>query len=247
MKFIKYSLYILIVILAGILAVFFMSNEESGITVDPVPEIKQSILSSDKNQDLSLADENIAVTHIGGAYARASLIDTDTNFYLIKINNTWSNVITSDGPIYCEKAERLGFPINLVDDCVLQYPDSVTLNEYINDSNYDATIIVTVSENQDPFCDCLTVEDDGGEFTFVYSGDTEYLVPGDIIVIDVTDNEIVEIIDDESNNNSNEDNDSNSGGNTYINPNPETISGENLDLYFIDIDHSQKAIQFRND
>jgi len=252
MKYLKYSIYGLIIVLVLILIIFFINREDVNIILDPAPEIKKSIIDSDKNSDIVLSNENIVITHIGGSYARANLVDTDTNFYLVKVNDSWSNVITSKEPIYCERAERLGFPINFVDDCILQFPDSITLQEHVeNPDSIEATIVVTVSNNQDPFCDCLTVEDDDKEFTFAYSGNTDNFTPGEVVVIDVIQNEIIEIIDDDINidneNGGSNEEEPNSGSGIYINPNPETTRRENLELNFIDIDHSQRAIQLRND
>jgi hypothetical protein len=240
------------IILSGLilflLVLIFSFGNDKKIISDPISDIREVILNnsnSENNSELA----NIQITHVNDNYARAQ--SDLVNFFLIKNEVGWKIIISGEF-FFCEKLEKFGFPAGFISDCVLQYPEAINIAQYQAgdyDPNSESQIIIAnISNSQDPFCDCLTVESGGESYTFDYDGENEY-EPGDTIVISVVEDNIVEIVevideDDGDDNNNNEDDESEEIPDVYLNPDPETSQSN---LFFLDIDNSQREIQIISD
>jgi hypothetical protein len=230
----------------------FGDNKNDFDKQSTISEITETILNSSDEEELGNSN-TVQVTHVSSKYARAES-ESGTNFYLINVENNWKSVFVSSDPVFCERAEKFGFPIDFIDDCVLEYPDAIELSDYSEEGNDDeSTVIISnISENQDPFCDCLILEDDGTEIDFDYEGNIPG-DPGDTVVIVVEDGEIVEVVDvidddiDEDDEDDEEDEDDEDDGPIiYINSDPETAPPDEK-LFFLDIDQSDREIQLITD
>jgi hypothetical protein len=235
-------------VLVGFLV--FSNLNQSEPAFDPVPEIKNAAIDSIKDTNSNISEESIIITHMSSRYARADLINTEISFYLVKTTDGWNSVIVSDEPVYCERVQSIGFPSNFVDDCVLQFPRAISVDDYVNldDSSADDefTIIANITDSQDPFCDCLTVESGGETITLSYPDNTDIFETGETVVLTLEDGEITEVvsIDDEES----DSNDDNNNYNVYVSPDPETSDlNDQTNLIFRDVDNSLKPIQIITD
>jgi hypothetical protein len=246
----KLQIAIVCLVSIPVLGFFFMNVDDTEQKTSPdqvIKNIKTRILS-DIEESNDLTYESIRITHLSSKYARARIEERSLDLFLVYINNDWKSAFVTDEPVFCEKAVKIGFPANFIEDCVLEYPGTIDLSEYLNNDNQEVSqVIVDLASSQDPFCDCLIAIIDDEELSIPYAGDTSDLDSGDTVVIEIENGEVQDIIDviDENLNDS-DDGDDSSSKTIYINPDPE-ISQEGINLYFLDIDMSGQEIQLITD
>lgn len=238
-------------ILFLIFGLFFSLNSNKTSFFDReavVVEVKEQILNSFDGENLSI--DQIQITHLSSKYARAENSQSGNDLFLINNNDSWQIVFNTAEPVFCERAERFGFPAGFIQDCVLEFSEAIDLSEYedTEEEGDQAQIIANLADVQDPFCDCLIFEDeDGEEVFFNYEGGPD-INPGDTVVIVVEDDEIIEII--EVINDDVQDYEDDEGSeNTpiiYINDDPE-VAPKDDNLIFLDIDRSAGEIQLITD
>jgi uncharacterized protein YxeA len=241
----KYLIYIILPIILIAISIWYFNNPKE--EVDPFVKIKEDVLKSDKLSDEEIAklnSEHLTVTHYTDKYVRLKSENLDV--YMINSENDWQVVEATESSVSCERMERFGFPSNFISDCYLEFPKvigKVTLDEAIEGDGGKFEIIATISEIQDPYCNCLKVELDDSEYSIDYVDDEDLFgLEGEEVVLDVSIEdgeilleEIIDIIDDIEEDYS------------YLNNEPDYVEEVIESKYYIDRDYSNLDIQIIGD
>lgn len=196
------GLLIILIISSAILIVgggtyYFKKNpKDQVIEITPDQKIKKVVSEQISNQSIV---ENFKLTNISNSHARGEIIIDGIlqNFYFILIGKDWKIVETNSNSIFCEKAEKMGFPTNMVSDCLYQAPNSETpsslKNKTFNDFESDKTIQVIGDFNigSDPFSGSFQVADNNGDivdinFGGISSDIVENINNNDFVIVEVS-------------------------------------------------------------
>ena len=120
------SISVIVLIILGGVAYYAINNFDN---VNQEIAVSNA-LSTDLGLDVSGLDVNIK--NITGGHARVEIVDPSGNSktaLVAKVNGTWRVVEYGNESYSCERANKFGFPGDLISDCVLQFPNAKTVTE----------------------------------------------------------------------------------------------------------------------
>lgn len=150
----------------------------------------------DSNNELGT---NFKIINATSKYVRGEVKINDVvqDVYLVAIEDEWVVVELTEDTISCEKAERMGFPANMVYDCLYEHPKAEPVLQVLYDiengliSSDQIEIIGTVNLSDDPNSEEFEIISDDGESIIIKIDDLDdeteaNLVQDNYIVVNVS-------------------------------------------------------------